>query len=89
MCGRVADVTTAEFPLHGRRQRLRSLAVVVSALSVLHRAMPVGRNLAQVPFTVAGIACVDVGVFVASAVAGWIVTGLSLILLELLIADES
>lgn len=45
-------------------------------------------NLWSIPLTVAGVGCVDTGVFFASVVAGWIVTGLSLILLEHVIADE-
>ena len=50
---------------------------------------PVLANLASIPLTVAGIGCVDTGVFLANTVAGWIVTGLSLVVLEHLIADES
>lgn len=46
-------------------------------------------NLRKMPFTVAGFSCIDTGVFTASTVAGWIVTGLSLIVLEYMIADES
>lgn len=46
------------------------------------------RRLADIPLTVAGVACIDVGVFSANTIAGWIVTGLSLITLEHLIADE-
>lgn len=45
-------------------------------------------NLASIPLHVAGLACVDIGVFTACPVAGWIVTGLSLIWLEHVIADE-
>jgi hypothetical protein len=40
------------------------------------------------PLSVAGYVAVDIGVFQASAIAGWIVTGASLIWLEYLIADE-
>lgn len=46
-------------------------------------------NLASVPLHVAGLACIDAGVFSASQVAGLIVTGLSLIWLEHVIADEA
>lgn len=45
-------------------------------------------NLASIPLTVAGIGCVDAGVFVANTIAGLLVTGVSLILLEHAIADE-
>jgi len=46
------------------------------------------RNLASIPLTVLGAGCVDVGIFTANSVAGWICTGLSLILVEHVIADE-
>lgn len=45
------------------------------------------RNLANVPLTVAGFGCVDTGVFQWSTPLGWIVTGLSLLVLEHIIAD--
>lgn len=45
-------------------------------------------NLVSIPLTTFGLACIDTGVFYANGVAGWIVTGLSLIVLEHLIADE-
>ena len=51
-------------------------------------AVPVLKNVAQVPFTVAGLGCIDTGVFFASTIAGFIVTGLSLMWLEHLIADD-
>lgn len=41
----------------------------------------VGR-LAPSVLSIAGLACIDVGVFDANTVAGWIVTGLSLLALE-------
>lgn len=47
------------------------------------------RSIAQMPFTVAGLGCIDTGVFTASRVAGWIVTGITLIGLEFLAADDS
>lgn len=53
------------------------------------RARPALRNLAQVPLTIAGLGCVDAGVILASTVAGLIVTGASLLLLEHIVADES
>jgi hypothetical protein len=45
-------------------------------------------SLWSIPLTVLGIGAIDTGVFLASAVAGWIVLGLSLVLLEHMIADE-
>ena len=47
------------------------------------------RRLGEIPLTVGGLGCIDTGVFQASSVAGWIATGLSLILLEYLVADEA
>jgi len=71
------------------RPRKVTLAPVARFLSWL--AKPVRAplaNLASVPLHVAGLGCIDAGVFAASPVAGWIVTGLSLIWLEHVIADE-
>jgi hypothetical protein len=51
-------------------------------------ARPVAANLISIPLTLAGYACIDVGVFSASRVAGWIVTGISLMVLEHQIADD-
>ncbi len=55
---------------------------------ILNLAKPVLANLASIPLTVAGTACIDIGVFTANVVAGWIVTGISLVILEHLLADE-
>jgi hypothetical protein len=41
----------------------------------------VGR-LAPSILSIAGLGCIDTGVFQANTVAGWIVTGLSLLVLE-------
>ncbi len=80
-------MTTAVFPA-GRSWRplLRKAAAVVSGW--LRPARPVLANLAASPLTAAGLACVDAGVFTASVTAGWIVTGLSLMVLEHVLADE-
>lgn len=45
-------------------------------------------NLAASPLHAAGLACIDAGVFTASLTAGLIITGLSLMWLEHVIADE-
>lgn len=55
---------------------------------ILDHAHPALRNLMAMPLGLAGYACVDIGVFQASHVAGWIVTGASLIWVEFLAADE-
>lgn len=46
------------------------------------------RNLMDIPLTVIGLGCVDTGVFQWSTAVGWVVTGLSLVLLEHMIADD-
>ena len=46
------------------------------------------RNLAAIPLTALGVLAFDAGVFQWSARVGWMVTGLSLIILEHVIADE-
>lgn len=48
---------------------------------------PLG-NLAQMPLTVAGVGCIDAAAFVGNEIAGLVVTGLSLMGLEFLIADD-
>lgn len=60
-----------------------------SALAVFSPHKASLSRLADIPLTVAGAGCVAAGVFLASAVAGFIVLGFSLVLLEYLIADES
>lgn len=45
-------------------------------------------RLADIPLTVAGIGCIDFAAFHYVHMLGWLVTGLSLVLLEHLIADE-
>lgn len=46
------------------------------------------QRLMEIPLTFLGVACIDAGVYTQSLTAGLIVTGLSLIGLEYLIADE-
>ncbi|WP_370120311.1 hypothetical protein [Streptacidiphilus sp. MAP12-33] len=41
----------------------------------------VGR-LAPSALTIAGLGCIDTGVFQANTIAGWIATGISLLILE-------
>lgn len=45
-------------------------------------------RLSDIPLTVAGVGCIDAGIFLASTMAGMIATGISLILIEHLIGDE-
>jgi len=64
----------------------RGMAKVLSWLRPGRAALA---SVASVPLTTIGLACIDYGVFLASQVAGFIVTGISLILLEHVIADEA
>lgn len=45
-------------------------------------------NLLSIPLTVAGFGCIDAAAFVGNLIAGLVVTGVSLVVLEHLIADE-
>ena len=72
-----------------RRLIPRAMGAVAASTARLgrpHRAAL--SNLAAIPLTALGLGCIDTGVFYANFVAGWIVTGLSLIFLEHVIADE-
>ena len=88
-------MATAALDRKVRSRRFAAVASVVSAAVVagIHRLVKPKSasvaNLRAIPLTVAGLACIDTGVFIASTVAGWIVTGLTLIVLEYMISDES
>lgn len=75
------------------RGKTRTSAVMTHArkffAKILSPARPALLNLVSIPLTVAGIGFIDTGVFIASTVAGWIVTGVSLLVLEHMIADET
>ncbi len=75
------------------KRRMRTSAVMKRARNllavILSPARPALANLISIPLTVAGIGFIDTGVFLASAIAGWIVTGVSLLVLEHMIADET
>ena len=45
-------------------------------------------NLASIPLHVAGLGCIDAAAFAGNTIAGLVVTGISLIWLEHVIADE-
>lgn len=46
------------------------------------------KNLLAVPLTTLGVVAFDIGVFQWSARVGWMVTGITAVLLEHVIADE-
>lgn len=58
------------------------------AAKVLSPAKPVLKNLASIPLTVAGLGCISAGIFLASTIAGLIVTGVLLMVLEHMAANE-
>lgn len=83
----MASVPAALRARHRQPSRVwGAVAATTARLVRPHRAALA--NLASIPLTVIGAACIDIGVFTASVIAGWIITGLSLVLLEHLIADE-
>jgi hypothetical protein len=65
---------------HKAWKRLRALGGRIASYA------PV-RNLCQMPLTIVGAGCIDAAAFVGCTIAGLVVTGVSLIVLELLIAD--
>jgi hypothetical protein len=73
-------------------QPVRARRYAVAARRALARATtPVtglAVKLAEIPLTVAGIGCIDAAAFVGNTIAGLVVTGLSLMALEYVIADE-
>lgn len=82
-------MAVATAPSRGSTPPWKGLAALRSAgARLLRPARAPLANVASMPLHVAGLACIDAGVFTATPVAGWIVTGLSLIWLELAIADE-
>lgn len=62
--------------------------IAVAAAIAITPARPVLKNLLSIPFTVAGIASIDFAAFHLSHGVGWLVTGVSMVLLEHMIADE-
>lgn len=86
-------MVTAHLPLAGKRLRLPDIGK--AALRIARRLRPakseirgVAAKIAQIPFTFAGIGCVDYGFFHWCSMAGWIVTGISLFVMQELVADE-
>lgn len=80
---------TARAP--GRLARLAAAArntAVVAVRGVLAPHRMALKNLADIPLTVAGVAGIDFAAFHWAHSWGWLVTGLSLMYVEHLIADE-
>lgn len=86
-------VSTFDVPLKSRPSLLSRLAPVLGVLRTLGAAAIAPhkvslRNLVAMPLTVLGYASIDFAAFHLAHGWGWLVTGLSLILLEHQIADE-
>lgn len=64
----------------------RAVSGAVRKVLVPHKAAL--RNLADIPLTAAGAGCIDFAAFHVAHGWGWLVTGVSLVLIEHLIADE-
>ena len=52
-------------------------------------AKPVAANLAKIPLTVAGLGCIDASFFLWSLIGGLVATGVTLMLVEHMIADDA
>ena len=83
-------MSSVAFPTRaGQPARLRARAAVRLRAARARITMPAPmRRLAEIPLTVAGIGCIDAAAFEGGLIAGLVVTGLSLVGLEYLIADS-
>lgn len=68
------------------RSALRAFKAAVTGALTPHRAALA--NLRAIPLTAAGAACIDFSAFHYVHMIGWLVTGVTAIALEHLIADE-
>ncbi len=75
--------------LASRRARPLLRPLSRRAARALKPARPAVANLASMPLHVAGLGCVDFAAFHLAHGWGWLVTGVSLMWLEHVIADES
>lgn len=89
-------MTTLSIPEHSHKRARRNhtwhktvLRVIKGgALSVFAPHKASLSKLADTPLTVAGAGCVAAGVFLASTIAGLVILGVVLVLLEHMIADS-
>ena len=71
-----------------KRLRARSVSVLLASVAVVfapHKASL--KRLTEIPLTVCGVAAIDFAGFHIAHGWGWLITGLSLIVVEHLIAD--
>ncbi len=71
-----------------KRARARFGPLSRSAARLVRPARPAVTNLASMPLHVMGLACIDFAAYHLAHGWGWLVTGLSLMWLEHVIADE-
>ena len=64
-----------------RRPRIPAAATLLARRAVAHVQATAAR-LSGSLLTVAGLGCIDVGAFEANTVAGWITTGVTVLLLD-------
>lgn len=81
-------ITTAAAGGQATRRRRFGAAARRALARATAPATPLLAKLAEIPLTVAGIGCIDAAAFVGDTIAGLVVTGLSLIGLEYLLADD-
>ena len=82
----LATVALRRIAYKRARARLRPLSR--AAARMVKPVRPAAANLASVPLTVTGLGCVDFAAFHLAHGWGWLVTGVSLMWLEHVIADE-
>jgi hypothetical protein len=75
----MAAIGTGAIP--GRRLRVPGI-VALAARQTAEHAKAVAARLSGSALTIAGLGCVDVGAFHAHTIAGWVVTGLTVLLLD-------
>ena len=82
----MATVALRRLAFERAQPRLRALSR--SARRLLKPVRPAAANLASIPLHVAGLGCIDFAAFHWAHGWGWLATGVSLIWLEHVIADE-
>lgn len=77
----ISDVAALTGAIPARRTRVPGLLTLLARRTAAH-AKATAQRLTGSTLTITGLACVDVGAFTAHTVAGWVVTGLSVLLLD-------
>lgn len=72
------DATT---PAPGRSSRASAATMALARRAGAHL-QAIGRRLSGSALTAAGLGCIDVGAFQAHPIAGWVVTGATVLVLD-------